>query len=287
MVIDIKYYIITIAVIFISLGIGIIIGFNMNGEQIYLTQQQQLIDSLEDTFAELRTEGDNLRKKVEKLEKEKEESDVFIEKAYYEIVNNKLSDLTIAIVQTTENYYYNDVQEVLKGAGAIIPMHLLYTEKFFNLTKEELGDINYFFGLELTKSKLINQTNNDIIGLLIDNRTSNLLDYLIDNEFIQLIHYKEYTKAIDQVIVAGGYQNQDNERINLIDLNLINKLQDNNITVIGIERSDVSYSCIPSYERKGIPTIDNVETLSGRISLILLSSGREEDFGKLLNKGVI
>lgn len=287
MVIDIKYYIITIAVIFISLGIGIIIGFNMNGEQIYLTQQQQLIDSLEDTFAELRTEGDNLRKKVEKLEKEKEESDVFIEKAYYEIVNNKLSDLTIAIVQTTENYYYNDVQEVLKGAGAIIPMHLLYTEKFFNLTKEELGDINYFFGLELTKSKLINQINNDIIGLLIDNRTSNLLDYLIDNEFIQLIHYKEYTKAIDQVIVAGGYQNQDNERINLIDLNLINKLQDNNITVIGIERSDVSYSCIPSYERKGIPTIDNVETLSGRISLILLSSGREEDFGKLLNKGVI
>lgn len=286
MVVDMKHYIITIGVIFISLGIGIIIGFNMDGDDMYLTQQQ-LIDSLEDSFMELRAEGDNLRRKIEELEVERQKSTDFIEKFYHKIVNDKLTGLTIGILQTTENYYYNDIQEVLQEAGAIIPIHLSYTQKISNLTKEELENINHVLGFEFTKHEFINQVNNDVVDLLINNKKSNLLDYLVANEFIRLIDYEEYDNIMDQIILATGYQEQNKENIHLVDSDLIERLQNQGIVIIGMERSEVSYSTIPLYERKGIPTTNNVESLLGRISLIFLSSEKEENFGKTINKGVI
>lgn len=41
--INIKYYTISIAAIFISLGIGIFIGFNMNGQEIYLKDRKSVV----------------------------------------------------------------------------------------------------------------------------------------------------------------------------------------------------------------------------------------------------
>ncbi|SES70503.1 Copper transport outer membrane protein, MctB [Natronincola peptidivorans] len=279
MVIDIKYYIITIASIFISLGIGIIIGFNMNGDEIYLSQQQQLVDSLEYNFNMLRIEKENLINTIEELTKENENKQAFIEKAYYEIISNRLSGMNIALVQITEDYYYNNIKEVVEEAGAVMPIHIVFTDKIVNLNDKELHKINTSLGLSLTEEKLLHRINIEMMDLFINEEISYLLKYLISNKYIHFNHYKEFNDSIDQVIIAGGNQNELRDTTNDLVEDLINELKISNINIIGVERLDVAHSYIPIYNQFGISTVDNIDTLVGKISLVLTSSGKENSFG--------
>ena len=53
MVINIKYYVIMSASIFLALGVGIFIGFSLDGQEIFVEQQQGLITELEQRFLDL------------------------------------------------------------------------------------------------------------------------------------------------------------------------------------------------------------------------------------------
>ncbi|AKL95315.1 putative protein DUF3186 [Clostridium aceticum] len=280
MVFDIKYYMVTIAAIFISLGIGIFIGFNMNGGEIYLNQQQQLIDSLENRFGEFRLEREDLQKNIEELQLEKEKHEDFIERAYYEIIDSKLANFRIAIIQTSEDYYYDDLKDALQEAGGIVPVQLIYTNKLLHLTEEELEDINYSFGVTLTEEEIFKQTNHDVLALLQGGEASNLLNYLITNEFIRLTEYDLYDHEVDQIVIAGGSQKENSGILKAVDLDLIDKIQNENMKAVGVERLDISHSYIPSYKNSGISTVDNVDTLMGRMALILAMAGREGSFGE-------
>lgn len=279
MVFDIKYYIITITAIFISLGIGIFIGFNMNGQEIFLEQQQQLVNSLENRFNDLRLEKEKLQKTIEELSAENELKEDFIEKAYFEIIDQKLSGFHIAILQTTEHYYYHTIRESLEEAGATVPLHLIFTDKILYLPVAELNNINNFLGVELTKEEVMEKVHADIMNLLVNDDFTSLMSFLIDNQFIELIQYIQYEYPVDQVVIAGGGNVENNQSI-IVDLNLIEDLHQNNIRVIGVERLDIPHSSIPVYRESGISTVDNIDTLLGRISLVFVAKGRDGSFGE-------
>ncbi|SNR87028.1 Copper transport outer membrane protein, MctB [Anaerovirgula multivorans] len=279
MVFDIKYYIITITAIFISLGIGIFIGFNMNGQEIFLEQQQQLVNSLENRFNDLRLEKEKLQKTIEELSAENELKEDFIEKAYFEIIDQKLSGFHIAILQTTEHYYYHTIRESLEEAGATVPLHLIFTDKILYLPVAELNNINNFLGVELTKEEVMEKVYADIMNLLVNDDFTSLMSFLIDNQFIELIQYIQYEYPVDQVVIAGGGNVENNQSIT-VDLNLIEDLHQNNIRVIGVERLDIPHSSIPVYRESGISTVDNIDTLLGRISLVFVAKGRAGSFGE-------
>ena len=55
--VSMKYLIVTIASIFLALGIGIFIGFMFDGQDIFLNHQESLINDLEYKFDELKEEN--------------------------------------------------------------------------------------------------------------------------------------------------------------------------------------------------------------------------------------
>lgn len=279
MVIDIKYYIITITAIFISLGIGIFIGFNMNGQEIFLEQQQQLVNSLENRFNDLRLEKEKLQKTIEEVRAENELKDDFMEKAYFEIINERLSGFHIAILQTTEHYYYHTIRETLEEAGATIPLHLVFTDKILYLPAEELNNINLFLEADFTKEEVMEKLHADIINLLLSNEFTDFMSYLIDNQFLQLVQYNQQEYPVGQIVIAGGGNYENNPSI-MVDLDLIEDLHQNNFRVIGVERLDIPHSSVPVYRESGISTVDNIDTLLGRISLVFVASGRDGSFGE-------
>src|SRR5688572_10031035 len=101
-----RYYIISIASIFLSLAVGIFIGFNMNGNDIYVTQQQELINSLERRFDNFKAENDALENKIENLAHLNEKQNILIENIVEDVVYKKLQGMNIAIIETTDNYFY-------------------------------------------------------------------------------------------------------------------------------------------------------------------------------------
>ena len=52
-----------------------------------------------------------------------------------------------------------------------------------------------------------------------------------------------------------------------------------NIPVLGVEKLHVDFSYIPRYQTLGISTVDNVDTIIGQTSLVLVINGKEGHYG--------
>ena len=75
--INMKYYIVTIGSIFLALGIGIIVGFNLNYDQELSKQQSEVLSEFEDRFDSLNQEKADLNTQIEDLTKEFVEDYIF------------------------------------------------------------------------------------------------------------------------------------------------------------------------------------------------------------------
>lgn len=98
MVMDLKYHIITIMTVFISLGIGILIGSTMGGNELVIKQQQQLINDLEHKLTNLKTKNNNFKQQVNKLEGKLARNEEFQEMILPLVVRDQLKDTQLLLV---------------------------------------------------------------------------------------------------------------------------------------------------------------------------------------------
>lgn len=280
MILDIRYYIITLTAIFISIAIGVLIGFNMNGQELLLEQQRQLAENLESRFDELQFENSNLKDAIEAMKIEKKYTEEFMEKAYYTIINNQLINQNIAIIQTTEHFYYDHIIQTLKDAGAIISAHILFTDKINNIEQDDLDRIESKLNINLKRQNFAQILSEDIFNLVAHSVESNLLNILMEYEFVKILYKEDYVAPTDKIIIAGGSYHVKNQMSLLMETNIVKTITSNNMRIIGVERLETPYSSIPLYKKLGISTIDNVNTLLGRISLVLVANGIDGYFGE-------
>lgn len=279
--INAKYFIISIASIFISLGLGIFIGFNMNGQELYLEQHQALVNSLENKFTEYQQQSKDFQEEIKNLNIENEKKDNFIQDVFSELINKKLSDLNIAIIETTDNYSYNDIEKTLISSGADVPIRVRYTDKIFTITQEDLKYISDLIGIELNeKSEFVNLINNEIVSFIVYNKRTDIVQFLIDKEYIVFNLSEDSIDkfSIDTAIVTGGSIKNRSKKIGdmYIGINLIKKLHNQGIRVIGVEKTETEVSFVPKLKEINVSTVDNIDTLIGKISLVYLLKG---DFG--------
>lgn len=283
--INIKYYIISIAAIFISLGIGIFVGSNMNGQELYLKQQQALVDSLENRFTEFKRDKENLEQDIQNLNIEKERLSVFVGNMFYEIVHDKLEGLNIGIIETTSYYFYDDIKDTLKLSGASVPAHVRYMDKIYNATGEQLQEINDLAETVLEKNEdLIDFINDEIINSFISKDVNDTLKFLIENEYIQYNHDFGESEDLnmDNIVIAGGNIRNPGYNAEQLNVNLIRKLQEQQFNVIGVEKLDIEQSHIHAFKESNISTVDNIDSRMGKISLVYLLEGARGHYGEKL-----
>jgi len=281
--INIKYYVISIASIFISLGIGIFIGFNMNGQDLYLQQQQVLVNSLENRFSEFKKENEELEKRIQSVTVENEKQSTFIEGIFNETIHNKLEKFNIAIIETTDDYFYDDIYKVLKLSGANIPIRIQYTDKIFAINKEKLEEISEMLKVQLeTTEDFVYLVNNEITNFLLNKEITEAFNYLVDEQYINHnINYNNVEELyVENVIIAGGSSENLQNKVEQLDVTLASKLDNLGFRVIGAERLDVEQSIIPYFKKLNIPTVDNINSKIGQTSLIYILRGAEGNYGE-------
>lgn len=62
---DIRYHIIALVASFLALGIGVLVGSMLGGDEVLVREQKQIIDRLEEDFKYLRQENQQTRKEIE------------------------------------------------------------------------------------------------------------------------------------------------------------------------------------------------------------------------------
>ena len=108
--INMKYYIVTIGSIFLALGIGIIVGFNLNYDQELSKQQSEVLSQFEEKFDSLNEEKSDLNKQIDSLNEKYDKLKTYVSQNYNLLIADALTNKNTGIILTNEKNDYSEEQ---------------------------------------------------------------------------------------------------------------------------------------------------------------------------------
>ena len=273
MFINIKYFIVTIAAVFFSLGIGIMIGFNLNNSEIFTQQQIKLVDDMDKKLNELRVKNDEMNNQLVEKDKSIEIYNEFVNSYYEDLIKDRLVDKNLLIIQTTDDYFFSDISQWAAISGANIHTYLTINSNNFNsLTIAQYPDL--FTEDSLDTEKLFNY----IINLISENNSLKLAE-LEQLGILKIVSTSNNQEPFNQVVLLGGELEESKEKVEKVDLALARSISSKNIPIVFAEESNANYSSIEQFKNLKISTVDNVDQAIGRISLSVVLSGVDGNYG--------
>ena len=273
MFINIKYFIVTIAAVFFSLGIGIMIGFNLNNSEIFTQQQIKLVDDMDKKLNELRVKNDEMNNQLVEKDKSIEIYNEFVNSYYEDLIKDRLVDKNLLIIQTTGDYLFSDISQWAAISGANIHTYLTINSNNFNsLTIAQYPDL--FTEDSLDTEKLFNY----IINLISENNSLKLAE-LEQLGILKIVSTSNNQEPFNQVVLLGGELEESKEKVEKVDLALARSISSKNIPIVFAEESNANYSSIEQFKNLKISTVDNVDQAIGRISLSVVLSGVDGNYG--------
>lgn len=265
--INMKYYIVSIGAIFISLGIGMLVGFNLNYDEEITKQQEAMIGDLNVRFEELKETNHTLEKELKALEENYTNGINFINKNADIIIKDKLIDKNVGIFSTNqENNYNEELEAVLNNAGAKVSFDITLMNNIFD--SEKLKELSEVLQTEFKNSK---EVLNYIINCLKEDLAYDKLNVLQELEIIKINYISDYYKDYSSVVLSGGNNGELSKKLfDNIDKYLIDILKVENKHIVGVERSDSKFSYSDFYLDNKVSSVDNIETSIGKLSLVVL-----------------
>lgn len=279
--INMRYLIVSLASVFLALGIGMFIGLNFDGQEIFLEQQETLINDMEYKFEEMRTANEELQENIKLKNQNLDNYEEFTNTIFPRLIDLKLQDMNIAVIETNDDYIYNEISSTIKKAGGKVSLTTYIKEEFSLETSEKFDEIYRYFTEK--KGEIVDRDNfhtflSEKVAQSILEQDLQTLEYLQEQEVIEL--KGEYREDIDCFIIAGGSDSENKlSMIEKIDIPLIRKIKQYNIPIIGVEQSNVKNSYMETYKKQKISTIDNIDTIMGQYSLVEIILGNSGNYG--------
>ncbi|MGB9680288.1 MAG: copper transporter [Thermoanaerobacteraceae bacterium] len=275
--VNIKYYVLTIASIFMALGIGIFIGFMLDGQKVFSEQQNIIINELEQKFKDIQTENITLKNNISDLEKQIGYYNQYHQIIFPQLVQNKLNGIKVSIIETSSEFIYPGMRNALLKAGATINSITVIKQPFDSGNDFDNQDlVNFLSKFGNVDTKHLNEfVSEKLANAIVTGQNNEIINYLKEKGYID---FSGTSGNVDFVIIAGGSNNKDNT-LSSIDIPIIKEVKSDNIPIIGVEQSDAKYSYIDGYKRQHISTIDDINDIIGQTSLIMVMEGKEGNYG--------
>lgn len=274
---NIKYYVLTVVSIFLALAIGIYIGFMFDAQDILISQKEDIVSQLEERFDYLEEENKAVREEISRVTKENEQIKEFNRAIYGEVIKNRLSGVKIAIIETSEDYIYKGISQTLEVAGAEVTSITTIKNNIDSNIDLLKSAYEMATGVETDANNVLKLTIDKIASDIISGEDSRALETFKNEGLIDITG--TYLTPIDYVIIAGGRKEEDEKRFEVIDERIIDICKESNVPIIGIEKENVSFSYIDKYKNNRISSIDNVDSIMGRVALVLAIDGRPGNYG--------
>lgn len=268
-----KYHVVTIVAIFLALTVGLVVGS--------LTLSPYNVQYYRQALRSLKAQQDrDLNDKSQEIERYRK----FFESAMPLILSGKLDGQTVAIVQTGD--YSEDldgIRDALGMAGAQV-VSVTTIERSLARPDELLGPIlaalhnddprvpsdrNAFFML---LAKTLCQGDTDANGLMPVLEKADLVSLNSDNS---------YQIPARCVVLLAGSRLEGADRPANVDQPLAQALQKLNVPVVMCESERAFASDVPAYHALNldVPTVDNIDSDIGKVSLVFALRGAKDDYG--------
>lgn len=276
MIPNMKFYVISIAAIFLALGVGIYIGFILDSQELITDQREDIITDIEESFNFLSDENEELRESLELERKSNSDYELFINSTYEDIIGNRLLGTNIAIIETNDDYIYSGVGNILEIAGADVVNITTISDKLMD--EELLNKFYEEFNITRIDDNIVKDSTEKLFKSIAIGETTDFVIKLNENKFVEMVGL--INEPIDYIIIAGGSIEEEVEKIETVDATIIQVANEMSIPIIGIETLETIYSYMSEYNKLGITTVDNIDTTIGKVAFILAIEGRPGNYGQ-------
>lgn len=265
---DLRYHVASLAAVFVALVLGIFVGVGLSGKGFVSDAERE---NLQSRIDELKVERDDAVALAEDANRRGEALDTFAEATYAALVDGRLAGKTIGVV------FVGSVDEGVAGAlrrtvayagGRIVLLRALRVPLDTTGVDAALGgkpetqdlagpDNRERFGRELARELVAAGPNPalDVVSRVLIEEQSGAAN-----------------KALDAVVVARSAAPQHGETQDFL-AGLYSGLAAAPLPTIGVEKSDPRFSAVPVFHRRGLSTVDRVDTAAGQVALVFLLAG--------------
>ncbi len=267
--VSIKYFVITIASIFVALGVGILIGFSVNSEKFVQKQFQQQLSLIDKNLVELKKENDRLLKEIDEYKSQINQLGKINDTLVNAYLKTCKSNAVVSLIVTSTDYSYNDLIDFLRKNQIKLARIVKVKRTFVDVLNNMTNDFSEY--------KLPEDIINTLALYAVFDMKDELLTKLTEKRYIEINRLSG--EIADTILIAGGNTLQ-NDTFNAVDRRVIEKLRNiNDLNIVGVEQSYSEINYCEKYKSMGLDTVDNVDELTGKVSLIELIRGGNGNYG--------
>ena len=276
MAIDYRYHLASIVAIFIALLLGIMIGIG-----VAPTNPAELKRIVTD----IRNSNEQTQQfKAEELVRTQQQLDEVSEMGKVTlpvVIAHKLDGQKIALVIDHEfpGEFIESIRALFTQAGAEVISTTTITKNFITMPDTVRQQISSRLLLYPPADVPVQTTLAQTIAREIATVRAGLIPNMESIGLITTSSDSSYTSRPDAVVLVGGANDTAEVLPDLIDVPFITEVQRFGVRIVACESGDSLISCIPNYKAQGITTVDNVDRLAGKLSLVWAVAGAEGHFG--------
>ncbi|MEG6616307.1 copper transporter [Peptococcaceae bacterium 1198_IL3148] len=272
---DFRYHIVTLVAVFLALGIGIITGSALLGNDAIVQQQKELTDRLETQLDEMRMENKSVQAKLNELEVDRTVQNQFEKQILPALISERLTGQNIAIIETNNYGMRDELLNTLETAGAKVSSTTTVLNGLNLGAKKDEVATN--LGLAGSDDEIIKQLVTAMAEGILTGEKQAVINTLAQAEMIKSVG--EYGVPLNAVIIIGGSPDKSLINTKLLDGTLINYFLEKQVPVYGVEETNVAFSYMKDYQKFSISTVDNIETAPGQVALVYAMTGKPGNYG--------
>lgn len=264
---DFRYHALSLAAVFLALGIGIVLGVTI-GDSLVSDAEQGVRSNLRGDLV-------SARDQVEDLRGELDQRNEVIERSYPLLVADRLEGQRVAIVVfgSLPDDVAGPVRDAIEDAGGQVDSTSVIASP---PDERALGDAVGGRFQRLGSDEDLLRDLGERIGrsIVLGGRVANTLERRLDEEF-----QGDYDGADAVVIYREPADDQTDTAVVLQESLIDGLVTRQNVPVVGVERGDTDPSQIRFYRDNGLSTVDNLDAAAGRIALVFALDGARGSFG--------
>jgi Copper transport outer membrane protein, MctB len=267
-----RYHVASLAAIFLALAIGILIGVGF-GDDVITGTSKGLERSLKGDLQDSRDQVDELGSQLNREQ-------AFGERAYPALVGDRLNGDRVFLIALggVPSQLSGDIEAAIEPTGgrlaevAVVSLppdtnalaDSLHGTRFRRLDKnpDRLERFGRAAGRQLVQG-----------GPLVRRTRDQLLN-----------RFSGRARRADDVIVVreppdGSESDRDREARDRLEAGLLDGIHASDLPAVGVERSDADQSSVSLFDSHGLPTVDDLDLISGRVAMVFALLGAGGNFG--------
>ncbi len=267
---DFRYHVASLTAVFLALVIGILVGVGIADRGLLDRAKKTL---LEQRVAQLRTQLDQASKRSALSDREQRAAQLYVRETYPVLVRNRLHNKRIAVVfigKTDHGDVGKSIDRALSDSGAqqvrlrALKMPIDASTVDARLASQTDGQSYIGKGKLESLGKALGEE-------LVDGGDMPLWDTLTETLVYDQAGGKQ---PVDGVIVARTVPPQKGGTSKFL-LGLYKGLSSKGVPAVGVEATDADHSAVGAFRRAGLSSVDDVDTLSGQLGVVLLLAGAQ------------